>query len=513
MAELDTVSPVVWPKWCYTNTHPESDSAVVHPSICKVPTISSTKARRKKSKAVTGTGTGTGPSSGPNTGPSVKNERCSPDTELGTESSRSDSPHSPGSGSSFFRTRTPHSLTGTGTPPNPAFTPPERFSPAGYAQSLSQSHSGSNSIKVGNSMEGLHMSRNYSDYMRSLAAKYNNSNPNEYRAANGYPSAMDRFSGCKASAGGYALLPQLNPLAAKKDDPSPSPSKKDKRIDVDSVAAAHPLCLPNLMAAMNPAAMSSFPMIDMSSTQALLNIVRSASAQNAQQLETYLRSNSSHHSTASSATSGATKRPRSAEAAPAPASHAPLDLSAPLAKRPYIDASAYPFSSFKSVIEMESLVASGGKKSPAATAAAAPRSTPPALMPVISPRPLAALSERPTKALPLSCRLTCAADACNPAATQVQLWTIADVVNFVKTIDLCHEYAEVFREHSIDGCTLPLLTEEHLMSTMNMKLGPALKLRSVLAKKIGHCAVCLHCVHCHSERSTSPSGEHNSADE
>jgi len=34
---------------------------------------------------------------------------------------------------------------------------------------------------------------------------------------------------------------------------------------------------------------------------------------------------------------------------------------------------------------------------------------------------------------------------------------------------------------------------------MNMKLGPALKLRSVLAKKIGHCAVCLHCVHCHAE--------------
>lgn len=72
---------------------------------------------------------------------------------------------------------------------------------------------------------------------------------------------------------------------------------------------------------------------------------------------------------------------------------------------------------------------------------------------------------------------------------------------------------QVFREHSIDGSTLPLLTEEHLMSTMNMKLGPALKLRSVLASKIGHCAVCLHCVHCHhndqaaSPPSTSPVAE------
>ena len=64
---------------------------------------------------------------------------------------------------------------------------------------------------------------------------------------------------------------------------------------------------------------------------------------------------------------------------------------------------------------------------------------------------------------------------------------------------------QVFRENSIDGCTLPLLTEEHLIGNMNMKLGPALKLRSVLAKKIGHCAVCLHCVHCHHSDPSSSS--------
>lgn len=54
-----------------------------------------------------------------------------------------------------------------------------------------------------------------------------------------------------------------------------------------------------------------------------------------------------------------------------------------------------------------------------------------------------------------------------------------------------------FRDQRIDGSGLPLLTEEHLTSTMNMKLGPALKLRSILAKKIGSCSVCLHCTHCH----------------
>lgn len=70
---------------------------------------------------------------------------------------------------------------------------------------------------------------------------------------------------------------------------------------------------------------------------------------------------------------------------------------------------------------------------------------------------------------------------------------------------LCYffSFQKVFREHSIDGCTLPLLTEEHLIGNMNMKLGPALKLRSVLAKKIGHCAICLHCVHCHSDPTAS----------
>lgn len=30
-----------------------------------------------------------------------------------------------------------------------------------------------------------------------------------------------------------------------------------------------------------------------------------------------------------------------------------------------------------------------------------------------------------------------------------------------------------------------------------MKLGPALKLRAMLARKLGACTVCLHCAHCH----------------
>ncbi|XP_051518958.1 sterile alpha motif domain-containing protein 11 isoform X2 [Myxocyprinus asiaticus] len=44
---------------------------------------------------------------------------------------------------------------------------------------------------------------------------------------------------------------------------------------------------------------------------------------------------------------------------------------------------------------------------------------------------------------------------------------------------------EVFREQAIDGETLPLLTEDHLLNNMGLKLGPALKIRSQVARRIG----------------------------
>lgn len=38
--------------------------------------------------------------------------------------------------------------------------------------------------------------------------------------------------------------------------------------------------------------------------------------------------------------------------------------------------------------------------------------------------------------------------------------------------------AEEFRSQEIDGQALLLLTEDHLVSAMNLKLGPALKLHA-----------------------------------
>lgn len=40
----------------------------------------------------------------------------------------------------------------------------------------------------------------------------------------------------------------------------------------------------------------------------------------------------------------------------------------------------------------------------------------------------------------------------------------------------CVEIAEEFRSQEIDGQALLLLKEDHLMATMNIKLGPALKI-------------------------------------
>ncbi|KAG5850396.1 hypothetical protein ANANG_G00081950 [Anguilla anguilla] len=56
------------------------------------------------------------------------------------------------------------------------------------------------------------------------------------------------------------------------------------------------------------------------------------------------------------------------------------------------------------------------------------------------------------------------------------LWTVDQVCAFVYTLPGCQDIAEEFRSQEIDGQALLLLTEDHLMSTMNIRLGPALKI-------------------------------------
>ncbi|XP_076597991.1 polyhomeotic-like protein 2 [Chaetodon auriga] len=56
------------------------------------------------------------------------------------------------------------------------------------------------------------------------------------------------------------------------------------------------------------------------------------------------------------------------------------------------------------------------------------------------------------------------------------LWNIEDVYEFISSLPGCLEIAEEFRSQEIDGQALLLLKEDHLMGTMNIKLGPALKI-------------------------------------
>ncbi|KAK3590803.1 hypothetical protein CHS0354_038686 [Potamilus streckersoni] len=55
-------------------------------------------------------------------------------------------------------------------------------------------------------------------------------------------------------------------------------------------------------------------------------------------------------------------------------------------------------------------------------------------------------------------------------------WNVMEVYEFIQSLPGCAPYAEEFRSQEIDGQALLLLKEDHLMTAMNMKLGPALKI-------------------------------------
>ncbi|NP_001159427.1 polyhomeotic-like protein 3 isoform 3 [Mus musculus] len=62
------------------------------------------------------------------------------------------------------------------------------------------------------------------------------------------------------------------------------------------------------------------------------------------------------------------------------------------------------------------------------------------------------------------------------AQTEPSIWTVDDVWAFIHSLPGCQDVADEFRAQEIDGQALLLLKEDHLMSAMNMKLGPALKI-------------------------------------
>ncbi|XP_061573039.1 polyhomeotic-like protein 1 isoform X2 [Cololabis saira] len=55
-------------------------------------------------------------------------------------------------------------------------------------------------------------------------------------------------------------------------------------------------------------------------------------------------------------------------------------------------------------------------------------------------------------------------------------WSVEEVCRFISSLQGCEELAAHFLSQEIDGQALLLLREDHLISTMNIKLGPALKI-------------------------------------
>ncbi|KAM9789573.1 polyhomeotic-like protein 3 [Neosynchiropus ocellatus] len=55
-------------------------------------------------------------------------------------------------------------------------------------------------------------------------------------------------------------------------------------------------------------------------------------------------------------------------------------------------------------------------------------------------------------------------------------WNVEQVCSYINSLPGGQEVAQEFRSQEIDGQALLLLTEDHLVSSMNLKLGPALKL-------------------------------------
>ncbi|TNN29521.1 Polyhomeotic-like protein 3 [Liparis tanakae] len=80
---------------------------------------------------------------------------------------------------------------------------------------------------------------------------------------------------------------------------------------------------------------------------------------------------------------------------------------------------------------------------------------------------------RRSSAPPLTTSTSTPTSTFKPGPSQ---WSVEDVTTFIHTLPGCGDVAEAFRLQEIDGQALLLLTEDHLMTSMSIKLGPALKI-------------------------------------
>ncbi|KAG4074049.1 hypothetical protein HA402_014254 [Bradysia odoriphaga] len=356
----------------------------------------------------------------------------------------------------------------SGTPSSYPGTPPQALHPSDIIGN-SQNSSGT--------MKSDFQPRNYSDFIRSLAAKYNNNNPND--------SSHSRNSIFESRFG--------NTAKNTKESPSP-PDCKRLQPTAQSVPAQNSLISSMFPSgiAFPPAVFS--PLIDMSSTQALVTLARAAKEAEIQNL-----------------LKGPTKRPNINTTPPSNVNQIPTSATTPSNQR-------FPLHTFS--------ISNLSQQHPSPKSPSSNNQSSSSEQVTVSASPLDLSASTPvTKRVKLdthspnrsigspthqrslssggSCR-TANQRKCQSQSDEINSWNVSQVCEFVGSIDICAEYVENFREQCIDGAGLPLLTEDHLTNSLGMKLGPALKLRSVLSKKLGGPCPCVSCTL--SINATSPSG-------
>ncbi|XP_050082461.1 probable serine/threonine-protein kinase DDB_G0267686 [Anopheles aquasalis] len=327
--------------------------------------------------------------------------------------------------------------------------------------------------------------RNYSDFMRSLAAKYNNNNN------------TNDVSNMKSSF----LEPKMRFTPQPKSFIEGSLSSK-KSSPLTSTHVPNPSIMTSLFSGLPFQSAVFPPLIDMSSTQALVTLARAAKE-------------SDIHNILKADTGGGLKKPSSLSrgssppvSVPHPHPHHHHHLPSPfgtgylpgllpnhhLASFPVQPPPTTTSVALKSPSRAPETTHSGSTF-PLDLSATTPigskriklSPTPSRNQGVTSPAP-SSTNSQPSDSLDLK-----PIRKCHARIEEVGAWTVDNVCDFVASIDICAEYVQNFRDQSIDGAGLPLLTEEHLTNSLGMKLGPALKLRSMLAKKLGGPCPCTLC--------------------
>ncbi|XP_053673893.1 uncharacterized transmembrane protein DDB_G0289901 [Anopheles nili] len=406
---------------------------------------------------------------------SIKSERFSPPTnDAQSMASRS-------------RSVTPSSFSGT---------PPQTMhasDPGGFSSSISTGgllpspNSGSGGANSVGRPE-FH-TRNYSDFMRSLAAKYNNNNNNTNDVSNIKNAFLEpkmRFTQPKSYMEGS--------LTGKKGSP------------LTSTQVPNPSIMTSLFSGLPFQSAVFPPLIDMSSTQALVTLARAAKESDVHNILKADTGGGGLRKSSSSLSRGSSP-PGSALASH---HHFPSPFGAGYLPG-LLPNHHHPLASFPTQPPASSAVtaaSSGPMKSPSRAPEPSGLSTFPLDLSATTPSGSKRIKLSPTPSrhqetspAPSSTNSQPSADSldlkptrkCHARVEEIAAWTVDNVCDFVASIDICAEYVQNFRDQSIDGAGLPLLTEEHLTNSLGMKLGPALKLRSMLAKKLGGpcpCALC-----------------------